>query len=233
MGSSPTSPCVEIGRRFHAGLAALREAYEYAGELERSVWDFAVEIQVLRATGMTNSDLRWLVCRELVEHASEITRDFQATRAFRPTGMLTFTKRTCFVLTETGAVHTYHVHGAAAQSREPEQPRIATTCSPPVPEWDKERQELRLEDHVVKHFKVPAPNQELILASFQEECWPPRIDDPLPPHPDQNAKRRLHDTICTLNRHQIHRLIRFSGDGSGEGVRWDRLIPQAGLNGSQ
>lgn len=77
---------------------------------------------------------------------------------------------------------------------------------------------------VVKQFKVPAPNQELILAAFQEEGWPVHIDDPLPPRAEQDTKRRLHETITSLNRHQRVRLVRFMGDGTGQGVRWE-LIP--------
>jgi hypothetical protein len=97
-----------------------------------------------------------------------------------------------------------------------------------VPQWDKERQELRLGRLIVKQFKVPAPNQAMILTAFQEEEWPTRIDDPIPPNPDQDPKRRLHDTINTLNRHQKHRLVHFLGDGTGEGVRWELLPPPQG-----
>jgi hypothetical protein len=42
----------------------------------------------------------------------------------------------------------------------------------------------------------------------------------------------LHDTITTLNRHQKHRLIRFLGDGSGQGVRWEMLLWQRERQGS-
>jgi hypothetical protein len=73
----------------------------------------------------------------------------------------------------------------------------------------------------VKLFKVPAINQEAVLAAFEEEEWPPRIDDPLSPRGEQNPKRRLHDTITALNRNQKAPLIRFFGDGSGQGVRWE------------
>ena len=45
-------------------------------------------------------------------------------------------------------------------------------------------------------------------------------DDPLAPKLNQDSKRRLHDTINSLNRNQKHALIRFLGDGKGEGVRW-------------
>ena len=56
--------------------------------------------------------------------------------------------------------------------------------------------------------------------AFEEEEWPPRVDDPLPPQRDLEPKRRLHDTLRSLNRHQQNTLIRFKGDGTGEGIRW-------------
>ena len=59
------------------------------------------------------------------------------------------------------------------------------------------------------------------MSAFEEEGWPPRIDDPLSPHPDQDTKRRLSDTIKCLNRKQSNRIIHFRGDGTGEGVIWE------------
>ena len=75
--------------------------------------------------------------------------------------------------------------------------------------------------NVVKEFKLPSPNQETLLTAFEEEGWPPHIDDPLSPTPPLDPRRRLHDTIKALNRKQKHGLIRFRGDGSGEGIRWE------------
>jgi hypothetical protein len=72
----------------------------------------------------------------------------------------------------------------------------------------------------VKRFRQPAPSQETILATFEEEGWPPHIDDPLPPQPGQLPKQRLHETITNLNRHQQNRLLHFLGDGTGRGVCW-------------
>jgi hypothetical protein len=96
------------------------------------------------------------------------------------------------------------------------------------PVWDKDLNRLTLGDLVVKEYKTPAPNQQLILSVFQEEGWPPRIDDPLPPHPDLEPKRRLHETIISLNRNQRNRVLQFCGDGQGEGVRWQcfQLFPR-------
>jgi hypothetical protein len=90
-----------------------------------------------------------------------------------------------------------------------------------TPKWDCDRQELRLGTEIVKQFKLPSPNQETILMAFEVKNWPPRIDDPLPYHPGIEAKQRLHDTIKNLNRNQKCRRIRFMGDGSGKGVRWE------------
>jgi hypothetical protein len=176
MSSSPTLPIApasacEMGR-FQPALAILQEAYAYACELGRPAWDFAVEIHVLREAGLTHSDLRWLVCRGLVAHAAETTRDGQDSRDFRPTGALTFTKRTCFVLAETAAGPAQASTDSCPTAAVPLQPGPAASSPPPVPQWDKERQELRVGELVVKQFKVPAPNQEMILASFEEEGWP-------------------------------------------------------------
>jgi hypothetical protein len=72
----------------------------------------------------------------------------------------------------------------------------------------------------VKRFRVPAANQGLILAAFEEEGWPRFIDDPLPRHGDEEPARRLQATIKSLNRHQASPLIRFRGNG-GEKVLWE------------
>jgi len=93
------------------------------------------------------------------------------------------------------------------------------------PKWDRDRQKLSVENSIVKHFKVPAPNQEVILAVFEEEGWPTSIDDPLSPHPVIDPKQRLHDTINSLNRNQKNRLIHFRGNGSGRGILWELLRP--------
>ena len=94
-----------------------------------------------------------------------------------------------------------------------------------MPRWEGDDCTLYLGDQIVKRFKRPSPNQEIILATFEEEGWPSRIDDPLPPVGDIDPKRRLHDSIKWLNRNQEMRLLHFSGDGSGEGVRWEARVP--------
>jgi hypothetical protein len=220
-------------------LRLLAEAYRYSREVERSVWDFAVEIDALHTVRATPSELRWLICKGYVAHASEITMPGDRTRTFRrpPAAGLIFSRRTCFVLTDAGFAFAASLNDGPSwlprrldpQSRG-DDANPAACSAPAKPTWDRDRQELRVGQIVVKQFKVPAPNQERILAAFQEEDWPVHIDDPLPPAAEQDPKRRLHDTINSLNRNQKRSLLRFVGDGSGQGLRWE--LASGDTNGS-
>lgn len=215
----------DLAPTFWPAFAELRKAYDFARQMARSRWEFAVEIGRLRVMRLTESDLRWLICMGLVEHAEEVTQPHDQERRFHPTQSLSFTKRTCFVLTSRGAELASGQTMATLQGVGDGKPHVQS----PVPHdalkngtpiWDRERRELRVADRLVKHFKWSAVNQEMILAAFEEEHWPARIDDPLPPRPGHEPKRRLNDTIKCLNRNQAHRLIHFHGDGTGEGVVW-------------
>ncbi len=212
-------------------LRLLLKAHDYARDVMRDVWDFAVEIRVLRAAGLTLSHFRWLTCKGYVEHAREITMPGRNSREFQRGGDLSFSARTCFVLTPAGLAVARAVRDQNGAHQGPQWCNGTTKrCArpaPPTPRWDTERQEFYVGSRLVKAFKLPSPNQEAVLSAFQEEGWPPRIDDPLPPHLEIDPKRRLHDTIKSLNRSQKRRLIRFTGDGSGEGVGWT-LIGTAG-----
>ena len=91
------------------------------------------------------------------------------------------------------------------------------------PNWDWKTRRFVVGERLVKHFRVPSPNQAAVLDAFQEEGWPHWVDDPLPPLPNQEPKRRLRDTIKCLNQHQVSRIIRFHGDGTGQRVSWALL----------
>lgn len=213
----------EVRPHLHEAFALLLQAHEYALELSQGTWDFAVELQALRETGLTNSDLRWLVGRGYVEHALEITSPNDRTRQFRRTALVTVSDSTCLVLSRAGVCVARDVCGgdaviamAGARGKLIVAERVVHQ-----PRWDCQRRQLKVGTDVVKEFKLPSPNQETVLMAFEEEGWPPRIDDPLSPLPQLDPRRRLHDTIKALNRKQKRDLIRFMGDGSGEGVRWE------------
>jgi hypothetical protein len=228
-----------IQRRAVEALRLLAEAHRYARELERSAWDFALELDALQAAGCTLNELRWLVCKGYVAHAAELTEPGESSRTFHRvhTAGLKFSRRTCFVLTEAGIdfaagmidCPTLFPHAPAAESQ-PDVWNGTNAAQTAKPRWDRDRQELRLGCVMVKQYKVPAANQERVLAAFEEEGWPVHVDDPLPPTGELDPKRRLHDTINSLNRNQKSSLIRFSGDGSGEGIRWE-LVAEPRKNG--
>src|SRR5262245_24013350 len=205
-GTLPPERLGPMTDRLRAALALVRQAADLAGQRRRDVWQYAVEIAVLRDAGLNPSELRWLVDGSYLAHAVETTTPRAAARSFVRARNLGFAERTCFVLATEGAA----LAGAADDPR-PDDRR---------PHWDAAAHELRWGRLLVKRFRVPAPNQERILTGFEEEGWPPHIDDPLPAHAGYDAKQRLHETIKSLNRHHACRAIVFCGDGAGKGVCW-------------
>lgn len=94
---SPTA-CQKLRRL----MPRLRAALDKARRARRSLWDCAVEIKRLRKLGFADNDFRWLVCKGYIEHAKETTPRRGATRTFERRNGLSFCRRTCFVLTESG-----------------------------------------------------------------------------------------------------------------------------------
>ncbi len=224
------------------GLECLLEAVEYADQTCADYWDFAVEFESLVSVGLKLNDFRWLVRTHLVEHQRETTGATDDGRAFRRSGDLTFPDRTCFVLTDKGiqvakqvctrgrqwlsagpssGVDCGEVFGREQLSRDKSLGQSSCLIFPVHPHWDADRRILQFNGTQVKHFKWNAQNQEAVLSAFEEEGWSSRIDDPLSPHPDQDPKRRLSDTIKCLNRKQDNAIVHFRGDGTGEGVVWE------------
>jgi hypothetical protein len=215
-----------------AALELLLEGNQCARDVAQSEWEFAVEIVDLQAAGLTKNAIRWLVHKGYVKFALETTKALgKPGRQFCSAVNLIFPSRSCLVLTAAGVHCAQQLvqPGATILSDAENISPTATTsppaspASPPVapPQWDPDLRTLRVGDVLVKHFKVPAGNQELILSAFQEDDWPAFIDDPLPPAAGIDAKRRLHDAINRLNRNQSARLIYFKGNGNGRAIRWE------------
>src|SRR5262245_29734076 len=97
-----------------------------------------------------------------------------------------------------------------------------------VPHWDRHRRALWFGEILVKRFRVPADNQELILVAFEEQGWPGRIDDPLPRNGIADPSERLHGAIKRLNGCQAQQVLRFSADGRGKGIVWEAIVAQQG-----
>jgi hypothetical protein len=217
-------------QRVRPAILLLLQAHDYAEQLRRDAWDFAVEIQTFKEQGLTCNELRWMLFRGLVKHGVEITKGVDNQRRFRGSTGPALHRRSCFVLSPAGLKFARLTESCATDGELRVQPaRILSRASSRAkrdssPHWDATRLELRVGTRLVKAFRVPSPNQAAVLAAFEEEGWPAHIDDPLPYDPDVDPKQRLHDTIKSLNRNQKIRLIRFLGDGRGVGIRWEPLV---------
>jgi hypothetical protein len=241
-------PASRIPGRVKRALEVLVESLQYSQDIDCSLWDFAVEMSTMRRLKVSNSDLRWMIAKGWIDHAIEVTMGGDSQRCFSRPMRAVFCRKTNFVLTSEGAAFMRAICGgsfvaqAGTETSSSSAAMIASGLSHAavaapwltiaiepellVPKWDRYRQELNIGSIIVKRFKVPAANQEAILAAFEEEAWPTRIDDPLPPHREQSPKRRLQETIKSLNRNQKRPLLKFLGDGSGQGVRWEYRGPQ-------
>jgi len=224
---------IRLSPKIRAALEQMATALAYAEDLGVHACDFAAEMHGL---DLTPNDLRWLIAKGYVKHLQETTRRDANRRSFRSGGRTTFAARSCFLLTEAGlsllrvadeASYKGHADALDGDAFAPRLtgPREANAIALPLPRWDCDRRELWVGARLVKQFRQRSANQETVLAAFEEEGWPCSIDDPLPPRPKQDPKRRLHDTIRSLNRRQKHRLIRFVGDGTGQRVIWERTGP--------
>lgn len=220
------APYVESVRgrlKMDESLVVLASAARDAAELGLDAWHFAVEVESLAAQGLTTADLRWLALKGLVQHAVEKTASGQYERVFdHKVGPTTIGPRTCAVLTPLG-VRVAERLVASLKHRATHKP-----IRWPKPAWRAEVGEFSVGGVLVKRYRVPAPNQQTVLSAFEEDGWPDRIDDPLPLKPEREPKRTLHDTINSLNARQVNTLVRFVGDGSGEGIQWE-LVEGAAL----
>lgn len=229
-GLSIGEATIRCSLRLEAAFKEFHKAQEYATELQTDLWDFAVAMPSLRRLKVFHNDLRWLVAKGFVEHALEVTMEGESKRRFQLSPGLSLRTNSCFVLTPAGAEVVRAMsrykrrkphQGLDSPGIRPISAACGVGCRSATPIWDDERQELRVGEVVVKRFRVPAASQETVLAAFEEEAWPQRIDDPLPPRSDLCRKRRLQETIKSLNRNQKQPLIRFLGDGSAEGILWE------------
>ena len=197
--------------RLQPVFAALREAFEFSQKVMVDHWQFAVEIEQLYSCGATPQELQALTREGLIMHAEETTPGKKHVRTYRHADSLGFSPNSCFVLSNEG-LQAMKGNGMTSNDGK-EQSEFA-------PVWNDKHCELRFARQLIKRFKWRAPNQETLLLAFQQQGWPSRIIDPLPPNSMVDPKRRLHDTIKCLNRRHSRNLIRFHGDGTGGGVVW-------------
>jgi hypothetical protein len=128
----------------------------------------------------------------------------------------------CFVLTDLGHEFAcaFADYSYGGDPNEMQWLKDLVWIGPLPPKFNTDERRLEWGRHLIKCFRQPAQNQELILKAAQELYWPSWFDDPLPRVPWTSAKKRLHDTIQDLNRRQQSGWIKFVGDGTGTRVGW-------------
>jgi hypothetical protein len=222
------------GQPLSIALGMLARAYQYAQDTSTDRWEFAIPISEFRYAGVTISELKWLLVRGLAIHAREIIQGNGQYCKYIRLGIRSFPADACFILSDQGvkslqeallSTNRLQVKGFQFNTLPQKQSslKIATNIDP-IPQWNPKKRELIFQGEVVKTFRSTAPNQERILAAFQEDGWPHRIDDPLPPESEQDSRERLRSAIKQLNRNQGNNLMRFCGDGSGKGILWQGLV---------
>jgi hypothetical protein len=210
------------------GLSHLLEAACYAQDLGNSEWEFSVDCGLLSSAGLTMNDILWLLARGHLEYArSDADLVTQRKLACHKSAQPALATSSRFVLTTTGIDLALLVCQASPSCTKNDRSPITHLDSDEgslvVPRWDCESRALWFGNAVIKEFKVPAGNQEAVLNAFEEDGWPPFIDDPLPPRTGIDSKRRLHDTIIRLNRSHRHDFVRFHGNGNGLAAHWERV----------
>ena len=211
--------------QFAAFLKILNEANEYSKDLSISPWNFAIPFSDTKKFHVNKNDLRWMIAKGWIKSDDPETDKLTNDPAIDFPRKVSDTSQ--FILGELKpatikfllplSVPALPLSPEATAARKPQ-----NTDNFDTPKWNTERRELYFHGEMVKRFRWPAPNQETILEVFSEEGWPLKIEDPLPQESGLNPKRRLGDTIKCLNRNQRASLIRFRGDGTGEGVIWER-----------
>ncbi|MEI8211023.1 MAG: hypothetical protein WCI02_02665 [Planctomycetota bacterium] len=218
---------VWLRERLSRGCNLLFAAYEYSQTCRCDRCQLAITLEELFSAGIDCADCRWMVVEGIIEHFTETTYPGDKTRSFRQ-GDALLTKQSAFMLTQYGVQFIrceFQLPVVPEQPqlvlRQPDPPLVPPLEEDPIPNWDASRHELWFDGRLIKQYRIPSANQTTILAAFEEDGWPPRIDDPLPFHCDIDSRRRLNDTIRNLNRSRIHPILRFAGDGSGEGILWE------------
>lgn len=179
---------------WQVGLALLCRAEETARRVALAPERLAVQLQAFQALGLSATDLRTLLRRGLAEPLQEPVSNPRSRRKARRIEHLRLNDGSHLRLTERGRREAWK-HATAL-----------------LPSWNASDRELWLARVLDMKLCRVAPDQELLLTTFQELGWPRRIDSPWP----ASAHERLRNAIKKLNRHS--QFVCFHGDGTGVGA---------------
>jgi hypothetical protein len=200
-------------------LVARREAAEQGLEPASK----AVPLTHFRGRGTADSILLWLLFQAHIEHLHLVPGVGRAPDGTRPADSLLLGETSCFTLTDRGEAFADGFLAGVFAGKGPELEAAwdLLLLGRLTPRYDREDRVFAWGHRVLKCFRQPSQNQEIIRCAGEELGWPPWFDDPLPRSGGRWAGVRLHNTIKALNRHQEPYLVHFKGDGSGRRVGWE------------
>lgn len=211
-------------RQFVLGYLELIVAYWRAQERRVDPGDNPVPLARLRRWGVRNTVLLWMYYRAHIEQREPLWNPSTGGQEWIVRGSTRIDEGSYFVLTRPGEAFAdlFLARVVAPLTDHDIDDAWATLLLGQLaPQYNRAGRVFRWGNHVLKHFRQPSPNQELILSAAEELDWPVWFDDPLPRGMVRNAKVRLHDTIKDLNRRQRIFLIHFMGDGTGTRLGWE------------
>src|SRR5687767_3171444 len=89
-----------VDPQMQTGLRLLFQAYQSANDAGCEPWDFALELESLWYAGVTNSHLRWLLCKGYIEHGVELlSKREENLRSIEVATEARFSFSSCFILT--------------------------------------------------------------------------------------------------------------------------------------
>jgi hypothetical protein len=187
-------------------LQVLLNVHRRAQTTGRDPWDIALGLPELEAAGLTYDDLCELIARRLLAHKVEkIGRGGRRTLV-RPRGS-ELSPRSHFLLTAAGVRWAEYLVASdpASNPTTPSEGESRTR-----PEWDAGRRLLSYTGRLVLKLSPQASIRKLILDSFQEDNWKPRIDNPITARSaGDDAGKRLRDALGGLNHSQLWRVLWF------------------------
>lgn len=220
--ASPASPTEFLA--FLVAYVELFNACWEARDKNLSARDQPVSISHLRSKGVSDELLLWMLFQAHIDHW---TASVNATTHDETNGMnggARIGATSTFSLTTAGESFADMLLALSLLPADHEEFQEAWSLlqlGQLVPHFDVDQRIFTWGRHLIKQFRQPSPNQEMLLRSAEELLWPEWMDDPLPGNGNIQAKVRLHDTIKDLNRRQRSALVHFKGDGSGERIGWE------------
>jgi hypothetical protein len=189
------------------------------------VYEGAMALARLRELDIPDAILTWMMYQAHIDHLLPTCRESGRQGKPQPVASLQFGQASAFVLTDAGADF---ANGFLADVLVPEEDSFdraweGLLLRPLLPSYDREGRVFCWGRHVIKWFRQPSFNQEVVLRAGEAQGWPSWFDVSLVRRKGRNLKVCLHDTLKDLNRRQAFPLIHFKGDGSGTRVGWDFL----------